>query len=77
MTATLDSDHLGGTDTDRLEVQIQSRLGSRVSSLRLQAVGHGLVIHGQATTYYAKQLAQHFLMDASPRPVVENLIEGK
>jgi hypothetical protein len=35
----------------------------------------GLVLRGRAHTYYAKQLAQHAVMDNHPLPILANEIE--
>ncbi len=63
------------SDIDQLEVHVQSRLNGRVRDLRLLVRGHGLVLRGRASTYYAKQLAQHGVMDASGLPILANEIE--
>jgi hypothetical protein len=59
----------------RLEAHVQSRLSGRVSHFRLLAHGRGLVLQGQTRTYFAKQLAQHAVMQASAVPIVANDIE--
>jgi hypothetical protein len=60
---------------DELEDHIQSRLMGRVLDLRLVLTDDGLILHGHARTYYAKQLAQHALMEATPLPILANEIE--
>jgi hypothetical protein len=37
--------------------------------------GCGLVLTGQASTYYAKQLAQHAVMEATALPILANEID--
>jgi hypothetical protein len=37
--------------------------------------GGGLILRGLTTTYYAKQLAQHAVMEATAIPIVANEIE--
>jgi hypothetical protein len=67
-----------GSDTaslDQLEAQLQSRLNGRVRRLRVLVRGSGLVLQGQACTYYAKQLAQHAVMAVTARQLVANEIE--
>ncbi len=49
---------------DELEAHLQSRLSGRVWELKLEWRDGGVVLHGQAHTYYAKQLAQHAAMEA-------------
>lgn len=66
---------LSAGDIDQLEEQILTRLSGRVRELRLVARDEGLVLQGHAHTYYAKQLAQHAVMDATPVPIVANEIE--
>ena len=56
-----------------LEAHIQCRLSGQVRNLRL--VDGGLVLHGHARTYYAKQLAQEALMSATMLPILANEIE--
>jgi hypothetical protein len=57
-----------------LEGYVHRRLGNRVRHLELDLRPEGLVIMGQAATYYAKQLAQEMAMDACQTPVI-NAIE--
>ena len=68
-------EELAGRDVERLEAQVQSRLGGRVRDLRLLAQDRGLVLRGRAPTYYAKQLAQHAVMTATALPILANEIE--
>jgi len=62
-------------DLDRLEMHLQSQLSGRVRGFRLEARADGLVIQGQAATYYAKQLAQHLVMSLTTVPIEANEIE--
>jgi hypothetical protein len=57
-----------------LEVQVQNRLLGRVFDFRLLAGERGLVLRGQSKTYYAKQLAQHSVMQATRMPILANEI---
>jgi hypothetical protein len=57
-----------------LEAQVQSRLAGRVRNLQLLAQGRCLVLKGNAPCYYAKQLAQHAVMQASGFPILANEI---
>ena len=66
---------LARAEVERLELQVQSRLGSRVRDLRLIAGAQGLILRGRALTYHAKQLAQHALMTATRLPILANEIE--
>jgi hypothetical protein len=62
-------------DVARLENQLRGRLSGRVRALRLFLRDQGLVLQGQARTYYAKQLAQQAVMEAAPYPIQANEIE--
>ena len=50
------------------------RWGRRIHDLRVEVQGGGLVLHGWAATYYAKQLAQHAAAEAAGMPVHTNAI---
>ncbi len=62
-------------DEASLERHIQCRLGSRVKDLRVEVRAEGVVIHGRAATYHAKQLAQHAAMEVAGVPVLVNDID--
>lgn len=62
-------------EMEQLETLVQSRLSGRVRNFRLVVHGSGLILRGQARTYYAKQLAQHAVMEASDLPIGVNDIE--
>jgi hypothetical protein len=62
-------------DTVSIEVHVHRRLDRRIRNLQVIAHGHGLILRGHAPTYYAKQLAQHAVMEASPRRILANEIE--
>jgi hypothetical protein len=69
---------MDGTQTqevDRLETLVQIRLSGRVHNFQLLWRDNGLVLRGQARTYYAKQLAQHAVMEVSEAPILANEIE--
>ena len=63
------------SEIDRLESRVQSRLHGRVRHLRLIVCESSLILTGQARTYYAKQLAQHAVMEATTLPIRANEIE--
>jgi hypothetical protein len=54
---------------------VQCRLSGRVRDLRVEVAGEALILRGHARTYYAKQLAQHAVMDATDLPIRANEIE--
>ena len=58
-----------------LEARIQCRLGGQIREFRLVVADNGLLLRGHARTYYAKQLAQHAVMEATGLPILANEIE--
>jgi hypothetical protein len=59
----------------QIEEHVQCRLTGRVRAFRLVVRNEGLVLLGHAHTYYAKQLAQHTVMEATSLPICANEIE--
>ena len=59
---------------DDLEARLRAALSGRVDDLHLEVRGKGLVLSGRAHSFYAKQLAQHAVMDATDLPLVANTI---
>jgi hypothetical protein len=47
------------------EALVQRRLIGRVRVLRLMVWDQGLILQGQTSTYYAKQLAQHATIETT------------
>jgi aspartyl-tRNA synthetase len=60
---------------ERLEALTQVRLGNRVRNLRVLRGKDGLVLRGKTTTYYAKQLVQHAVMELDESRILANDIE--
>lgn len=60
---------------DELEARVQDQMHGRVRSLRLLWREPGLILQGQAATYYAKQLAQHTVMQLTGLPILANDIQ--
>ena len=60
---------------ENVEEILQRRLGGRVRDLCVLFEDGGLVLKGQASTYHAKQLAQHWAMEESRLPILANRIE--
>jgi hypothetical protein len=58
-----------------LETHVQRLLGGRVREFQLTFMDNGLVLRGQAHTYYAKQLVQHAVMERTEVPIAANEIE--
>jgi hypothetical protein len=55
--------------------RVRQRLSGRVAELKLSRERRGVVIRGFAHTYYAKQLAQHAVMEETDVPILANEIE--
>jgi hypothetical protein len=66
---------LSREELTRAEEHIQSRMSGRVRDFRLLVRDQGLVLQGQAHTYYAKQLAQHAVMETLRLAIRSNEIE--
>ncbi len=62
-------------ELEQLEARVQSRLHGRVRDFRVVVRGGGVMLTGHAHTYYAKQLAQHAVMEATTLPIVANAID--
>ena len=59
----------------RLETHVRSRLNGRVHDFHLVAQADGLILRGHAHTYYAKQIAQHLVMEETKLSIRSNEIE--
>lgn len=66
---------MNGLSLEQLEMLLQRRLIGRVRDVRLLVREHGLILQGQTTTYYAKQLAQHAAIEITGLPILANEIE--
>ena len=62
-------------EIDRLAADTAEKLRGRLSGLRLELRGGGIVLCGTARSFYAKQLAQHAVMSGTDLPIVRNEIE--
>jgi hypothetical protein len=60
---------------EQVEAAVRRRLGRRVCELRVVIQGGAVILRGQAFTYYAKQLAQHVIMEEIKLPIQANEIE--
>jgi hypothetical protein len=60
---------------EELRTQVWQRSSGRVRDFRLLVRGRGLVLQGHAPSYYAKQLVQHAIMEATSLPILANEIE--
>jgi hypothetical protein len=57
---------------EELASRIQERLSSRFRGLKVKVKEGGVVLKGRVPTYYAKQLAQHLVMQATDLPILAN-----
>ena len=62
-------------ELDRLQAHIQARLLGKVRGFQLIVQDSGLILRGQSRTYYAKQLAQHAVMESADISIAANEIE--
>jgi hypothetical protein len=60
---------------EHLESLLQRRFGNRIRDLRIVPSPNGIILQGRATTYHAKQLAQHAAMELTTAPILANDIE--
>jgi hypothetical protein len=60
---------------EHLEALLRQRLGGRVWELEIVLQGSGIVLRGQTVSYFAKQLAQHTVMEELRLPVLANEIQ--
>ncbi len=73
--SVIDHDIRNVSGLDQLQSHLQSRLLGKVRGFELIIQDRGLILRGQSRTYYAKQLAQHAVMDATDRVIVANEIK--
>ena len=57
-----------------LERQVRIRTGRRIRNLAIELAPERVILRGQTTTYYIKQLAQHGIRDILPDVCLENTI---
>lgn len=69
-----DFDFVTQDEVDRIEGSVRSRLNGRVRGFRVLIQEDGLVLQGFALNFYAKQLAQHAIMQATRLPIMANEI---
>jgi hypothetical protein len=61
-------------EIDRLVATTGVKLRGRLTGLRIERLGGGVVLSGTARSFYAKQLALHAVMTGTRLPVVRNEI---
>ncbi len=59
---------------EQIVARLQSRVGGQLREFQMSAKDDGLVLHGQADSYYAKQIAQQVAMELSGLPIHANEI---
>lgn len=57
-----------------VERRVRHRTGRRIRNLVIELRPERVVLRGQTTTYYVKQLAQHGVRDFLPQICLENSI---
>jgi hypothetical protein len=62
-------------DIDHAVEHVQRRLGSQVRGFRVVHFDNGLTLYGFARSFYGKQLALHYIRQATGLPVASNAIE--
>jgi hypothetical protein len=63
------------SDEEQVENLLIRRLGNRIRDLRILFLPAGLILQGRTTTYHAKQVAQHVVMEEANLPILANEIE--
>jgi hypothetical protein len=62
-------------ELEALEGRVQCLMNGRVRNLRLLFHQDGLILKGFSRSYYAKQIAQHAVMNRTNLPILANEIE--
>jgi hypothetical protein len=60
---------------EELAHRLQQELSSRLRGVQVEVAEQGVVLKGRVRTYYAKQLAQHMVMQRTDLPILANEIE--
>jgi hypothetical protein len=71
----MNSDGDPSTRAHQFEKALLNRVGRQVRNLQVVFDGGGVVLRGQASTYYAKQVAQHVIGELTGLPILANDIE--
>jgi hypothetical protein len=75
MNALTQADEITRETLARIEEHVRCRLTGPLRDQQLAYRDNGLVLRGHAHTYYAKQLAQQAVMEASALPIRANEME--
>ena len=57
-----------------LEARVQRQLGSRIRDFQIIAARDGLILKGNSTSWYVKQLAKHAVMEVVRMRILSNEI---
>ncbi len=71
----MNSEYMSEPSVEQLAGLVQRRLHGQVRDLRLLLRDQGLIVQGQTSTYYAKQLAQQAVMEITGLAILANEIE--
>ncbi len=74
-TLEKDIDAAASDGAIKVEASVRCRLSGRLRDFRLVVRDRGLILRGRTHTYYAKQLAQQAVMEATRFPILANDIE--
>jgi hypothetical protein len=75
MNEQAETDAVSRETLGRIEEHVRYRLAGLLRDFQVGFRDNGLVLRGHAHTYYAKQLAQHAVMEASSLPICANELE--
>jgi len=62
-------------DVTEIQTHVHRRVGRKVNDFQLVVENKGLILKGHSHSYYAKQLAQQAVMEATEMPILSNDIE--
>lgn len=71
-TREVEEDSFDQSREVRIRQAIASRTSGRIRKLEIAVEGSKLVITGQSSTYYGKQLATHAALDVAETLVIQN-----
>ena len=60
---------------EALASRLRQELRGRLRGVRVEVGEKGVILKGRVHTYYAKQIAQHLVMQMTELPIVTNDIE--
>ena len=75
MDEQVKADIATGETLVRIEAHVRCRLTGLLRDFQLVFCDQGLVLRGRVHTYYAKQLAQHAVMEACGLPIHANEVQ--